>query len=113
MMKVFISQPMRGKTDEEIVAERNRIISLVNDKAYGEQVEILDTFFDDYNGSPIEFLACSLKYLSSADLAVFAPGWKLARGCRIEHLVCDEYGIKTLDIDSETKDSDKDYFGFD
>lgn len=34
--------------------------------------------------------------MSGADLVVFAPDWHTARGCRIEHLVCELYGIPTL-----------------
>lgn len=44
MKKLFISQPMRGKTDEEILAERERAISIA-EKQVGEPVEVIDSFF--------------------------------------------------------------------
>ena len=44
MKKVFISQPMKDKTDIEIKNERNKIIKYLNEK-FGE-IEILDSFFE-------------------------------------------------------------------
>lgn len=42
-MKIFISQPMRGRSDEEIQTEREKMIDAVK-RQYGEAEE-LDTFF--------------------------------------------------------------------
>ena len=42
-MKAMLSQPMRGKTDEEIVADRNRAITYLESKGY----EVINTFFAD------------------------------------------------------------------
>lgn len=92
-MKVFISQPMRDKTDAEIKHERElAILSVVRE--YGSDVEVLDSFFEDYDGNAVHFLGRSIALLGDADAALFLPGWKDARGCRIEHAVCEEYGIK-------------------
>ena len=44
MKKLFISQPMRGKTDEEILAERADAVQAARD-ALGEEVEVIDSFF--------------------------------------------------------------------
>ena len=44
MKKLFISQPMRDKTDEEIKAEREKIVKAVEEK-FGE-VEVIDSFFE-------------------------------------------------------------------
>ena len=44
--KVFISQPMRDKTDEQIKAERERAIELVKKEYPNEDVEIIDSFFE-------------------------------------------------------------------
>lgn len=49
-MKIFISQPMMGKSDELIAAERKLIIERVK-SMYGNDVEILDNLFNDYNTS--------------------------------------------------------------
>ena len=97
MKKVFISQPMRGKTDQQIKDERKAIIKIANEK-FGEDVEILDSYFEGFNGNALAFLAKSLEILSSADVAVFGKSWENARGCVIEHQCCVSYGIDTVEI---------------
>lgn len=42
MKKLFISQPMRGKSDEEILAERKKAIELAQEMI-GEPVEVIDS----------------------------------------------------------------------
>ena len=92
MKKLFISQPMRDKTDEEIITERSNAIQAAKD-ALGEDVEVIDSFFVGTTLSPLECLGESLKMLAKADIAYFAPGWQEARGCKLEHACADAYGI--------------------
>ena len=97
-MKVFISQPMNGKSNEEIEAIREDI---VNDfkEIYKEKVVILDSFFKNapHDAKPVWFLGKSLEIMSEADVVYFAKGWENARGCRIEHTVAKEYGLKIME----------------
>lgn len=95
-MKLFISQPMRGKTNEEIKAEREEIIKRVSDR-FGE-VEVIDSFFENapHDAKPLWFLGKSLELLSSADAAYFAEGWENFRGCKIEHECAVQYGINIV-----------------
>ena len=67
MKKVFISQPMRGKTQAEILTERNRIIEEIQ-ASIGDH-EVLDTYFDDFGpgAKPLQYLAKSLWMLADAD----------------------------------------------
>lgn len=97
MKKLFISQPMKGKTDDEILAERENAIQVARD-CIGEEVEVIDSFFQNApaEARPLWFLGKSLELLSTADIAVFAPGWEDARGCRIENLCAKEYGIEKI-----------------
>lgn len=44
MKKLFISQPMRGKTEEEILAVRAQAIQTA-ERTLGEEVEVIDSFF--------------------------------------------------------------------
>lgn len=98
MKKLFISQPMRGKTDEEILAERQsaiqKAIEIMND-----EVEIIDTFYTNFStdAKPLEFLARSILDLSGADVAMFIGDWQNYRGCRIEHECAKEYGIDRIE----------------
>ena len=96
MKNVFISQPMRGKTGEEIRAEREKAVEAV--KAFvNDEVEVLDSYFDDFDGNSLEYLAKSIELLAKADVAYFAKGWKDARGCRIEHICAVEYAIDRIE----------------
>ncbi len=97
MKKLFISQPMRSKTDEEILAERADAVQAAQD-ALGEEVEVIDSFFGTSDMShALEYLGESLKLLAKADIAYFAPGWRDARGCKIEHACADAYGIHHIE----------------
>lgn len=97
MKKLFISQPMRGKTDEEILKEREIAIEKARD-VLGEEVEVIDSFFQSapVNAKPLWFLGKSLELLSTADIVYFADGWENARGCKIEHECVVEYGIDII-----------------
>ena len=98
MKKLFIPQPMRGKTDEEILAERKKAIESA-ERNLGEPVEVIDSFFQNApaDARPLWFLGKSLELLSTADIAYFAKGWEDARGCRIENQCAIEYGIEVIE----------------
>lgn len=97
MKKLFISQPMNGKSNEEIEEVRQKAISTAS-KKLGEDVEVIGSFFKDapHDAKPLWFLGKSLELLSTADVAYFANGWRQARGCRIEYQCATEYGIETI-----------------
>lgn len=98
-MKVFISQPMRGKTNEEIKAERELLIGKAQEH-YGADIEVVDSFFEDapVDARPLWFLGKSLELMSTADAAVFAQDWESARGCRIENMAAILYGLDVLEV---------------
>ena len=98
--KVFISQPMRDKTDEEILVERERMIKIVKERYPDYEIEIIDSFFQNapVEAKPLWYLGKSLEKLSEADVAVFAPMWDQYRGCRIEHLCAQEYNIEYINF---------------
>lgn len=98
MKKLFISQPMRGKSDEDILEERQKAIEAA-EKVIGEPVEVIDSFFEKapVNAKPLWFLGKSLEFLADADVAYFAPGWEDARGCKIEHTCAVEYDINRIE----------------
>lgn len=98
-MKLFISQPMRGRTDEEILEERNRIIDTVQDKFPDKDIEVIESFMQGapHDAKPLWFLGKSIQYLSEADVAYFAKGWLEARGCKIENISARDYGIEVIE----------------
>lgn len=100
MKKLFISQPMRGKTDEEILQERKALIADAAVALREDEIQVLDTIFTDFSEDtpPLVYLGRSLEMLAHADAAVFAPGWETARGCRIERDAAEAYGIPIVEL---------------
>lgn len=102
--KAMLSQPMAGKTDEEIVATREKAIKTLEEKGY----EIVNTLFTDewYSKEkmsergvvqiPLCFLAKSLENMSLCHAAYFCKGWENARGCKIEHDAAKAYGLEII-----------------
>lgn len=107
MKKLFISQPMKDKTDEEILKVREKAIKSAEEKL-GEPVEVIDSFFQNApaEARPLWFLGKSLQMLSMADVAFFAKGWDIARGCKIENTCALEYGIDVIIEDYSLKEGD-------
>lgn len=101
MKKIFISQPMRGLTDEEILNKRQEIMKNT-EKVIKEPVELIDSFIEDYPKEinkhiPVFYLGKSIQFLSQADIAYFGGDWRNARGCKIEHEVAKQYGIEIIE----------------
>lgn len=98
MKKLFISQPMKDKTDDEILKEREKAIAAAREYL-GEDVEVIDSFFKDapHDAKPLWFLGKSIELLSTSDVAYFAKGWDNARGCKIEHDCAVAYGINVIE----------------
>lgn len=104
MKKAMIIQPMKGKTNEEIVETRERAIATLTAKGY----EIINTLFTgEWNSKdamesrcvvniPLCFLAKSLERMSLCNAVYFCKGWENARGCRIEHAAAIEYGLELI-----------------
>ena len=100
MKKLFISQPMRGLKDEEILKAREEIRKKA-EKEIGEPVELIDSFIKEYPGEinksvPVYYLGKSIQLLSQADIAYFGGDWRNARGCKIEYVIATTYGIKVI-----------------
>ena len=107
MKKVFISQPMRGKTAKEITSQREAAIKDIRGM-YGDDFEVIDTIFTDYEPdggcTPLKYLAKSIELLADADVAYFCDGWEKARGCRIEQNCASRYGIGVIYQGAENQD---------
>jgi hypothetical protein len=104
MKKAMLSQPMAGKTEEEIIETRNRAIATLKAKGF----DIVNTLFTDewYSNEAMEkrgvvqiplcFLAKSLENMSLCHAAYFCKGWENARGCKIEHDAAVAYGLEII-----------------
>ena len=103
MKKAMISQPMNGLTDEQIEETRNRAIAYLESQGY----EVVNTLFSDewhsenmdkrrFRNIPLCFLAKSIERMSLCDTVYFCNGWENTRGCKIEHTIAFNYGLKIL-----------------
>lgn len=104
MKKAMLSQPMAGKTQEEIAAAREKAVAALQAKGY----EVINTLFTDewYSKEkmaergvvqiPLCFLAKSLENMSLCHAAYFCKGWEKARGCKIEHDAAVAYGLDII-----------------
>ena len=102
-VKVFISCPMNGKTNEEIenrIEEcKNADLNALPDEIIKEKnVEFISGYKpnQDYKNMPVACLAGAIEALAEADYVMFGKGWKEARGCSIEHEIADKYNIKCI-----------------
>lgn len=103
-MKAMLSQPMAGKSEEEIKTTREKAIEVLKDKEY----EVVNTLFTDewYSSDkmkergvvqiPLCFLAKSLEKMSLCHAVYFCKGWEQTRGCRLEHEAAVAYGLTIL-----------------
>ena len=98
-MKVMISQPMNGRTQEDINKERQDIIEKFNKM----HIEVINTLFTEeapYNCNvAVYYLGKSISAMKDIDALYMCDNWSNARGCRIENQVAREYGIKILHKD--------------
>lgn len=89
-LKIMISQPMKGKTEEQIRSERAELVKKLEEKGH----EVVDTIFAEETpegDARLYYLAKSIEAMSKVDAVVFMPGWEKARGCQIEHEIAVKY----------------------
>ena len=109
MKKIMISQPMRGKTEEEILAQKAKAENVCKELGY----EVENTFFNDEWAKtdkleedgvvqiPLHFLALALRHMALCDAVYFCQGWENYRGCKIEHDAAIAYGRRVIYETSE------------
>lgn len=99
--KAMLSQPMAGKTPEEIVEVRDKAIKYLEKSGF----QVVDTYFPndlkyltvDILSKPLFCLGKSLMYMSYCDAVYFCKGWDKTRGCRIEHDAAVAYGLEVIE----------------
>ena len=98
MIKVFISQPMKGNSDEEIKLTRS-IIERIVQKKLNNEADIIDSYFEDYpcakghKNIALKYLAKSIDKLADADVFFHLTDAGFNRGCAIEERCAAYYGI--------------------
>ena len=112
---IFISQPMTGKSEEEILATRQKEIEKIHQeiremhqldsKEDDIQVNIIDSYIDDATRKhfkkhvsddinwDIFWLSQSLERLAMADTIWLCDGWEYSKGCNVELECAIQYGL--------------------
>lgn len=89
-MKVFISMPMKGKTEEQVREEMEGW----KESFPFDNCEFIDSIIPDHDKrTPLENLGESIKLMDKADAVFFTKGWEEARGCKIERAIAEAYDI--------------------
>lgn len=95
--------PMGGKKEQQIKQERTEYFKQIEEyilTKYNTGYELVESVIP--NADEMTYIQClgeSIKFISPADIFVACPGWRNARGCRIEHNVAKEYGKEILDLE--------------
>lgn len=95
-MKVFISQPMKGKTKQEIIDERESIVDYLKDNGHTIIPSIIVEEYPETIAERVWYLGFEIIEISKADAVYFMDGWENSNGCKIEHAVALEYGLKII-----------------
>lgn len=98
MKRVFISQPMNGKTKNDIMIEREKIIAKLKEDL-GYDIQVIDSIITEVPPENVNvglwYLSKSLELLSTADIVYFPADWEKYRGCIIEHACAALYNIES------------------
>lgn len=101
MKKLFVSVPMKGRTEEEIKASIQKMKKIA--EVYeGEELELIDSYIEDNppqnKNQAVWYLGESIKKLSQADVFIgISDVWDW-NGCYIETEVAARYGIKSYRV---------------
>ena len=94
-MNIMISQPMRGKSTDQIKAERAEVEAALKAKGHHVEDSIFTTMPDTKN-NPLWCLGAAFKIIATCDAVYFMDGWEDARGCRMEMEACKQYGVPII-----------------
>ena len=97
-MKVFLSQPTRGKSKEEIARERKQMVLFAKRFYDSEDITVINSYFKEGTLHELWRLGEEIKLLSTADVVLFAPNYENTRSCVIEHFCAEKYIMQWIDI---------------
>lgn len=93
MKKVFLSLPMSGFTDEEIL---ENIKFFMQKYLHDDEIPIHNFMIPPKDCGPLYCLGEAIKKMDNCDAIMLHPSWASARGCRIEKEVAEAYGLEVI-----------------
>lgn len=102
MKKLFISAPMKGRTEAQIRATMEQMHHIA-EAVFGEELEVIQTYISDDPpadaNQAVWYLGESIKKMADADYFIgIYDEEKAFRGCAIENLVARSYNIPSYVI---------------
>lgn len=101
MKKLFISCPMKGRTEENIkksMEQMHKIAEIVFD----QELEVIPSYIEDNppenSNQAVWYLGKSIQLLSEADFFIGVEYSDFFRGCEIENRVAMFYGIRSTHV---------------
>ena len=98
MKKLFISCPMKGRTEENIrksMEKMHKIAEIV----FEQGLEVIPTYIEDNppenNNQAVWYLGKSIQMLAEADFFIGAEYSDFFKGCEIESRIARSYGIRS------------------
>lgn len=97
-MKVFISQPFYGRTENEIMLEQKDILEEFKNFirwTSSTPIEVIDTYhsLDAPDGAGrLWYLGNSISLMDQADAVIFSKDYRNATGCVVEECAAILYG---------------------
>ena len=107
-IKIFYSQPMHDKTEDEIKDKIDRldnyIYGILMYSGFKQEdilrIEIIDNLHHeglDADAGRLMHLGASIQLMEDADLVIFDKDWDKAKGCRVEREIVETYLLLWLD----------------
>ena len=103
--RVMICQPTTGRTKEEILEDRNRMIEIVErancvvlNTAPIDEVYTIEKMEERgiMNFSLCD-LAKSLEHMARCNIVCFCKGWQDSKECRFQYELAQAYGLKVFE----------------
>ncbi len=110
---LFISQPMSGLTNDEILNVRQKATQFISDKYPDNDILVLPSYKEQpdntYNAtSAVNLLGNAISLMAKANVIYFVPGWQKSKGCQIENEVArrwlEETGVELIEDGMEKVD---------
>lgn len=96
MKKLFISCPMKGRTEENIRKSMEKMHKMA-EIVFDQKLEVIPTYIEDNppenNREAIWYLGKSIELLAQADFFIGVDWCEFYSGCEIERTVANRYDI--------------------
>ncbi len=119
MKKLFISIPMRGRTEENIKKGMEKMHKMA-EIIFDQKLEVIPTYIEDNppenNNQAIWYLGKSIQLLAEADFFIGASEYmETFKGCIAERNIARDYGIRSAfvnvyEIMPDVVDVEREYY---